>query len=171
METLIKTLNNAPWWVLIIFAYLIWIGFRARQPRTMSLVKLLIIPLLFLIWSILELTMWWQGLLDILIWIALIAFGFYIGLRLLKKHKVRADHKKKLIRIQGSSILLYGIVFAFCVRLVFGYLQAVLPLWTPGLHMGSIAVTGFLTGFFWSRSYILAKKFANAKPEKLKKNK
>lgn len=57
METLPQILTHTPVWVWILFVFLITRGIKARQPATVTLEKLAIIPAIFLIWDIYDLVM------------------------------------------------------------------------------------------------------------------
>lgn len=169
METLISVLKGTPWWVYPIFFYILYIGIGALKAQTFSVKKLPIAPLAFLIWSIINLVLGYVNAVDLLLWAISICLGVWLGNKMMKKVRVRADHKKMLIRTPGSSFLLIYVLVVFFVKYLFGYLQATLETIGPIFHALNIIVFAGITGIFIGRTYALLQKFSKTKHEKLKK--
>ena len=51
MPYVFGVLTHTPPWVFLLFAYLVWQGIRALQPRTQSIWRLMIVPLIFIVWA------------------------------------------------------------------------------------------------------------------------
>nr|WP_219609123.1 DUF6622 family protein [Pectobacterium brasiliense] len=45
-------LRHTPYWVWIVLGYLIYAGIKASQPRQQSLVRMLVVPMIFMAWGI-----------------------------------------------------------------------------------------------------------------------
>ena len=45
-------MRGAPWWVYVLFIYVVSIGIKSTKPRTVSIQKVLLIPLLFVVWAL-----------------------------------------------------------------------------------------------------------------------
>jgi uncharacterized protein DUF6622 len=52
MPFAVGVLTHTPIWVFALFAYLVWQGIKALQPRTQSMWRLLIVPAVFIIWGL-----------------------------------------------------------------------------------------------------------------------
>ncbi|MBN3230880.1 DUF6622 family protein [Pectobacterium brasiliense] len=52
MENLLIILRHTPYWVWIVLGYLIYAGVKASQPRQQSLVRMLVVPMIFMTWGI-----------------------------------------------------------------------------------------------------------------------
>ncbi|MFJ5457730.1 DUF6622 family protein [Pectobacterium sp. CHL-2024] len=52
MENLLIILRHTPYWVWIVLGYLIYAGVKASQPRQQSLVRMLVVPMIFMAWGI-----------------------------------------------------------------------------------------------------------------------
>ncbi len=170
METVLQAIKATPWWVYILFFYVLYIGIRALKSRTMSVNRIFIIPLLFLFWSIWSLIARFQGAMDLLIWGIFIVIGFTAGWGLFQRYKIRADHKKLLIRFPGNYFILILMLSIFAVKYFFGYMRATSPELSPMLHSLNFVVSGLSTGLFVGRTFAILKKFGKAKHEKLKKS-
>jgi len=76
MDTLIKALQGTPWWVYVLFFYLLSLGIKALKPRVISLKKPFLLPGVFLVWSLwnlnnnfgLDFTKW-------MLWLAALSIG------------------------------------------------------------------------------------------------
>jgi hypothetical protein len=47
-----QVLTHTPLWVFALFAYLVWQGVQAMQPRTTPIWRALIVPVVFIVWGI-----------------------------------------------------------------------------------------------------------------------
>ncbi|WP_409159430.1 DUF6622 family protein [Pectobacterium sp. B2J-2] len=52
MEDLLIILRHTPYWVWAVLGYLIYAGIKANQPRRQSLVRMLVVPIIFMVWGI-----------------------------------------------------------------------------------------------------------------------
>ncbi|AOR64768.1 DUF6622 family protein [Pectobacterium wasabiae] len=52
MENLLITLRHTPYWVWAVLGYLIYAGVKASQPRRQSLVRMLVVPMVFMVWGV-----------------------------------------------------------------------------------------------------------------------
>jgi hypothetical protein len=169
METLLNIITGTPWWVYLILAYVLYVGIRALKPRTMSVNRIFIIPLIILALSLWFLIDKFTGFKDLLIWALFIPIGFGAGWGIVQKLKIRADHKKLLIRIGGNPFILILVLAIFAVKYFFGYWKAVTPDIGPFLHSMELAFSGLFLGLFVGRLFAIIKKFGKVRHEKLKK--
>lgn len=170
METIFQALKGTPWWVYLLFFYLVYIGVRALKPTTMHIGKIFIIPLIFLFWSVWDLIVRFQGGTDILLYILFSGIGGIAGWGLMQRFELRADHQKLLVRIPGSPFILILVLVIFAVKYFFGYIEATEGAMGSVMHSLYIIASGLITGIFVGRVLAILKKFAKAKSEKLKKS-
>nr|WP_234932178.1 DUF6622 family protein [Pectobacterium carotovorum] len=52
MENLLIILRHTPYWVWIVLGYLIYVGVKASRPRQQSLARMLVVPMVFMVWGI-----------------------------------------------------------------------------------------------------------------------
>ncbi|MDX6914343.1 DUF6622 family protein [Pectobacterium carotovorum] len=52
MEDLLIILRHTPYWVWIVLGYLIYAGIKASQPRRQSLTRMLVVPIVFMVWGV-----------------------------------------------------------------------------------------------------------------------
>jgi hypothetical protein len=47
-----QILIHTPIWVFPLFGYLVWLGIKAMQPRTVTIWRSLIVPAVFIVWGL-----------------------------------------------------------------------------------------------------------------------
>ena len=52
MTFVYQILIHTPLWVWILLAYLVWQGIQSMQPRTTTIWRALIVPVVFIVWGI-----------------------------------------------------------------------------------------------------------------------
>jgi hypothetical protein len=55
MPTIVEIIARTPWWVWLLFLFLLWIGVRALRSAVMPFWRLAILPAVFLAWGLLGL--------------------------------------------------------------------------------------------------------------------
>lgn len=94
METLSQILTHTPVWVWVLLVFLVTRGIKARQPATVTLEKLAIVPAIFLFWDIYDLVVHRQLILSTFaLWIAGILAGAALGFVLIKQFRPRAQQR------------------------------------------------------------------------------
>jgi len=146
--------TGAPWWVYVLFFVLISQGMKATKPRTISIKRVVILPLLFLIWSIYGLFQKLQlGFFSLIpLWIVCIAIGTYLGIREVRSWKIKVDRKKEEITLPGNYSTLILILLIFIIKFFWGYIYAThtdIPYW---IYFSDVLTGSIVTGFFVGRS-------------------
>ena len=105
---------NTPWWVWLIFAYLLYRGFRMAATRVVKIRNLIISPILFSIFSIntMKNILVSTTNLDILHWALAIVIGGALGWIHILKAGIKIDKDK--IKIPGtlsSSSYIYALIY------------------------------------------------------------
>jgi hypothetical protein len=149
-----QIIASTPWWVFVIFFYLLRMGYLATKPRVITLSAMLMFPLLLAMGSFTTIFYYLSFTLDhILIWVA----GFLLGIGLGYIHyrflNIKAISNTQSLYITGSWSLLLIILLIFGIKYYFGYEIAINPnLFAQKEYAFSLlALYGMLTGFFAGR--------------------
>ncbi|MCC2625462.1 MAG: hypothetical protein K0R14_1335 [Burkholderiales bacterium] len=160
LSTIKEFLINTPWYVYLIFLYLIKIGIKTIKGRIISIKKLFFMPCLFLFMSIegfmthnipvtgLFITAFTTGL----------GLGTIFGYLQYKHLKIEIDQTKRLIKIKGSLFSCILIIVTFAFKYYMGYTFATdLSIATANMAILSF-ISNILTGMFIGRLLFALKK-------------
>ena len=122
MNKIINILSGTPWWVYIVFCYVLYVGFKASKPRTVHLYQIFILPSVFGIWSLMNFIRIWNGsLIQLAWWIGMLTLGLILGYPLHKGQDITIDKKTKLVKLPGTWATLILVLSIFVVKYYFGY--------------------------------------------------
>lgn len=153
-------LYESPWWVYVLFVFLVILGFKASQPRTISLKKLILLPGIFTVWNIAWLTERLEGRYNLLVFWGLgIVVGSIFGWQTVRKWKIKSDHVRKHISLPGTWSTLTLILLVFAARYFFVYNYETQTNESWDFHFADSVVSGLITGIFIGRSLELYKKY------------
>ena len=121
MENLWKIVSGAPWWVYVLFAYLVSIGIKSTKPRTISIKRLLLLPLVFVSWSFYGLyRKLLLGLFSLIpLWIIFLLVGAYLGIKEVHLWKISKNRHKREITIPGNYSTLILMLLIFILKFLF----------------------------------------------------
>jgi hypothetical protein len=155
MDSFWGVVTGAPWWVYVLFVYLVSIGIKATKPRTVSEKKLLLLPVIFLIWSVYGLfqkvLLGFHSL--ILIWVLFVSLGAYLGIKEVHSWKILRDKERGEITIPGNYSTLVLILSIFVFKFLWGYFyasQAEVSYW---IYFADTLTSSLVTGFFVGRGW------------------
>ena len=115
-------LKSTPFYVYLLFIYLMLIGIKATKPRVVLYpIKLFITPLVFLAFFIKQL----NRIEDLLLVFVLITISIFINLKLFKPPPVQIENNISII--PGSWQPLFIIIVIFSIKYLFGYMRTVKP--------------------------------------------
>jgi Family of unknown function (DUF6622) len=151
LETILQAALHTPWWVYLLFVYLVKVGIRASKTGVVSIHKLYVIPLIFTLMAI-ETVINNVGLTanTVALWAFSTVFGIIIGWFLVYPLKLRCDHQNKLIEVPGSWSTLVIIMMIFASKYYFGYALSVDPnlVNNTNFEIALLGVTGICSGLF-----------------------
>lgn len=160
MEWIVPFFAHTPWWVYALFAYLIFRGVKALRPGETTLIKVAIIPVVFTIWSLLELVrLYGLAVGAIAIWVAGLAIGVAIGYFMLRKAAITVDRTTGVIHRPADYSLLPLVILIFAVKYTFGAIAAISPelLMDPGFRIADLGLSGLFTGTFIGKFAVYAR--------------
>jgi len=170
MQFAIGIVIGTPIWVWALLAFLLFIGIRALRPTTASFARLVILPLVFLVWGLSGFaTTYGLRPVGLAVWIAALVVGVGIGWLVARSIEIRADRERGLIRLPGSALNLILTLIIFATKYTLGVLGDMRPSITGELLFMAtdVGVSGLLTGLFAGRLFGLWRKYQAAPHEKL----
>lgn len=154
MKTIWNIAIQTPWWVYVLLIYLITIGILSSKTRTVSMVKLLILPVIFMYLSIHTLVVSFQiNMFSVSTWIVSIVIGVIFGWLLVYKQQLKVDRKHLLIEVPGSWQTLILALLIFSSKYYFGYELDVDPNLAEQtvFEFSMLSISGTITGLFIGR--------------------
>jgi hypothetical protein len=149
--TALDIIQGTPIWVVVLLAYLVWIGIKRLQPSVKPFSRLFIVPAVFVAWGLL-------GLFDhsgpfaptLTRWLLAALVGGVLGALLVPR--LQRDRRLNLVRIPASAIPLVRNVAIFGAHYVLRVAAAIHPHARDSLLGWDICVSGASAGYFigWS---------------------
>ncbi|MDF1795000.1 MAG: hypothetical protein P1U63_00545 [Coxiellaceae bacterium] len=163
METVKGFIVGTPWWVYLLFVYLIYIGFKASKGRIVSIYKMLLLPVIFG-WLAID-TIMQDFTIDA--WamtsfiVSLIVFT-WLGYLHVIKMKCEVDRDHRLVKASGTWSVLFLVLIIFFSKYYFGYQLAVNPDIVHNRHfeMTYIAVSAACIGYLLGKVIAYWRKMA-----------
>ncbi|MBX7067611.1 MAG: hypothetical protein K1X28_10315 [Parachlamydiales bacterium] len=154
------SLTNIPAWIFFLFVILVIIGMRAATPRTMSIYRLLVLPLIFMIWNLAWLFERVHEQFSLFpLWFLGIVGGSVLGWQSVVSWKIKADRKNKTVTLPGTWSVLVLILLVFAVRSFFVYSYETHPKQVEEYYIYDSLLSGIFTGIFIGRAYDLYTKY------------
>jgi hypothetical protein len=161
MQTAIRILANTPVWVFALLGYLIWQGWRSRQPSTQPIWRMLIVPLVFFLMGLSRLaTARDKGLELLLAW--LVAALLFAALALSSRPRLLAvDRKSGTVTRPGNTTALLRNITVFVLQYAVAVATAMKL--EPRVAMAIIghAVSGATAGYFSGWSVAVLRRYRN----------
>jgi len=147
---MLSIISGTPWWVWIIFAYILYLGFASTKPRIVWLPKLFIIPIILM--SIKVNTLFTAGN-HILTYYALSALlGFVIGYLHTMRQNFEILKAQMSVRLEGSWLTLVLLLAFFCVKYIFGFMSYEMPQLAEEYKTIELAICGLFSWYFLGRA-------------------
>ena len=153
MHSIWETAANTPWWVYALFIYLVRLGFLATQPRIIPVKNLLLLPTLFVLFSLFNLYSTVQvTALHLLVWLGALCLGCLLGWLQYAALKIKAIKDEAKLYIPGTWTLLFIILIIFSIKYYFNYESAIEPsALTNSSSPWVLLLYGLFTGLFIGR--------------------
>ena len=146
-------LAGTPWWVYVIFIYLMYVGIKASRSQELPITRLIIVPLIFIVWSLYSLYVRYGfNVLTASLWITSLIVGASIGWLVLSRG-IRINKHNKLVYLPGSWYPLFFYLLFFIVKYYIGFIYAIDPKmrWNLFFIASDIFASGFISGLFAGR--------------------
>jgi len=165
MNAIWQALTHTPWWVYLLFFYVLKVGFDASKTNVVALKKLFIMPTVLLVMSLNTLLSSVQiSGITLSSYALSLLLGVGGGWMLVRKLDLRFDKRRGLVRLPGSWVTLIVILSFFSAKYYFGYSLAIDPTKAEDttFEIAMLSVSGISTGLFLGRlgCYLIRKKRA-----------
>jgi hypothetical protein len=162
--TFLDLFQGTPYWVWMLFAYLLFIGIRATKKRTIFLFQASIMPIILSAWSIYSLQTNYGLSWQMLLWILFFSFSMTTAIMLyaIYQQPISIDKKSPpTITLPGSYVPLIISLVYFAVKYILGATYAINPLMRDNavLMLIDIATSGIITGIAQGRFIHLSNEF------------
>jgi hypothetical protein len=140
--------THTPWWVFAILAYLIWMGVKGFQPRTLPLARVFITPAVFIVWGVLGAAgRHLPPVLNAAAWIGGAVLGAIPGV-LTCPRRIELNRSRNLVHVEGGPFPLVRNLTIFGLRYGLAIATATAHGDDPGLAAIATAVSGLSAGYF-----------------------
>lgn len=149
---MLQIITKVPVFVWPLFVILLLGGLKARKTSTVPLAILLLIPSIFLSWSLFSFFgKYATNPLAVLFWILCLGVGFIIGFSHMQRLQLQFDKKKKKVEMPGSWIPLMLSMSIFTSKFSIGMMSSMMPhlngsLLFLGLELFSTIILGIFAG-------------------------
>lgn len=149
-----QMLEGTPWWVWVVFVYVIIIGIKTTKPQIVSLYRLLIVPFIFVFLSLHTLWLTPMNFLHISVFIMTMLIGIGAGFWQISRLFIEVDRRKKLLSVPGSPVTLILVLIVFVSKYYFGFTEAVHPemMQNDAFILSMLALSGVCSGIFIGRA-------------------
>ena len=143
---IVAILLNTPLWVFFIFTLLIWLGAFQLRTRSVSIHRIWLTPMVFIVWGLLGLILRNAGSMSSLMpWMAAAIIGALLGLS--RRNTLAIDHVRGIVKRPASVLPLLRNLIVFGVH----YGLNIAAAFHPGQHsimQVDMAVSGLFAGYF-----------------------
>jgi hypothetical protein len=158
MQFALGIVTHTPLWVFPLFAYLVWQGVKAMRPRTTTIWRALIVPLVFIIWGVSRVGLNHQGnMWPLVAWITAALALMPVGL--LTPLPFELDHASGEITRPGSWFPLIRNVTVFALQYTVAVIAAVNPGGGTIAAIAGRAISGATAGYFIGSTVALLRQY------------
>ncbi|NGX51169.1 MAG: hypothetical protein K1060chlam2_01029 [Chlamydiae bacterium] len=148
---MIQIIYYTPVYVWPLFAYLLWIGWRARRSYVASWKTLLIMPTILFVWSIYRAFSHFE-VVSISLWAVSITIGIVLGALTTRRLDLRFDKRRRVVEIAGNWTPLLLSLSIFSLRYFLGATYVLHPeLAGSAILMGVECIATVISGTFTGR--------------------
>ena len=159
VSNMLEILIRTPFWVWIIFGYIIFIGIKLSKTHIVYIPKLLIMPIIF---TSMKYKIFIDGGMDILLqYLSGLLSGLFIGYLLESKKSIKVIKESFSVELQGSYKIFIILMLFFIIKFIFGHTKHMdLELYMEYGYIELVA-TGILSGYFLGRVMLYMRKIFN----------
>jgi hypothetical protein len=161
MENILEILSGAPWWVYVLFMYLVSIGFKSTKTHTVSIQKVVLLPTFFVCWGLFNLyNKLILGMLSLLsAWLVCLFIGSFFGVKEVHSWKILKDRNKGELTLPGNYSNLFLILTIFILKFIWGYFYATTTSISYWIYFTDTCTSALVTGFFVGRAGFFVKNY------------
>ena len=150
-----KILAGTPWWVYLIFFYVLKNGIKALKDNEVAISRLFIFPIIFIGLQISS----FHTTINYLIYLVSLCIGWKIGYWLAPNNaKGKVDSIRKVVCLKGTPYTLILEMIIFAIQYCFGYMQSVHPDIALQYVNLKLLISGAITGLLLGKAIFYYKK-------------
>jgi hypothetical protein len=162
MDFAIAVVRHTPMWVFAVLAYLIWMGVKGLQPRTLPLARVFITPAVFIVWGLIGAAgRHLPPALTASAWVGGAALGAIPG-ALTSPRRIELNRALNLVHFEGSLFPLIRNLSIFGLRYGLAVAAATSQRADPGLAVVATVVSGLSAGYFLGWTALFWRRLARA---------
>lgn len=144
---------HTPWYVYLILLYILYVGFKSLKGRTVPIRKMLVLPIIFIVMSVDEMTSSLPfSSLNLIVWLlGLLVGGYLLGWLPYQFSDITAEKDKGLLHIKGNWHTLVLLLLTFAVKYAVAVVLATHAHLSPYQIYALMLVSGLFTGAFVGR--------------------
>jgi hypothetical protein len=147
-----QVLGNTPWWVYVVFVFLIYVGINARKPRILPVRQLVTLPSIFLVLSFIGLYEHEQlSSHNIFLWLIAMLPGIFLGWLQFHALRIKAIKNTNTLYVPGSWLILGIVMLIFIIKYYIGYREDTDTHFIEHAARWMLLLYGFFTGLFIGR--------------------
>jgi hypothetical protein len=163
-------MNHIPTWVFVLFFVLLYLGIKRCYTRTLSLERLALIPVIFIVIGLRSaLQLFGVSVMGFILLLGGSLIGYLIGYYLVKNSRVLADKEKRLIQVPGDISMLIMVMTIFCIEFFIHY--SIEAHWTiahsPLFKALAMILTGSVVGVSMGKNVTYFLKYRQAESTNL----
>ena len=159
MEQVWQVITGAPWWIYILFLYLVMTGVISTQKgRQVPVKRIMAVPIVFLAWAISDL----YGIFTLaffLCGILFLAFGALFGAWEAKTWRIEVHRRKHWVALPPNYSTFILIVLIFVLKFIWAYFYATRTPAPQWVYYCDIISTSWITGFFVGRAGMILRRY------------
>ena len=144
MPNLLQIISGTPFWVWIVFAYILFVGINALRKRIVPVYRFAIMPIIFVVWSIVSL--YDKTTFSLIMWSLFYGIGITLGYYMMRRLNISINKETYLVHIPGSVIPLIISCSFFLVKYCLGVSYALNPILKFNVIIAGF--DGVLSGIF-----------------------
>ncbi|MBS0603715.1 MAG: hypothetical protein JSS60_01615 [Verrucomicrobia bacterium] len=153
MDNLWQAISGAPWWVYVLFFYLMSIGIQSMKARKVPIQRIVLMPLFFLGWACYDIygkvSLGHASL--VIWWVIFLAAGTFGGVKEVRSWRLGIDRSKATLTIPPNYSTIVLIVLIFVLKFFWGYYYATHSSVPYGIYLADTISSSIVTGFFVGR--------------------
>lgn len=162
MPNVLQIIKGTPYWAWLLLIYLIFVGIEALKDRKVTLFRLAIMPMIFIIWSVFSL--YSKTYFALIVYPVAWVVGISLGFLFMQKLNVKVDKASGFIALPGSKVPIILSCSFFLMKYSLGVAYALNPLFkissvVTGFDAG---LSGIFSGFSLSRFLKILHEYRNA---------
>lgn len=154
MTSVIEIIAGTPWWVYVLFVFLMRIAFLSTKPQIIDIKQLYILPAIFCILSIVSIYYISSSFNHFIYWLPALTIGVAFGWLHYRLLNIKAIPSENKIVLPGTWSVFIIILVIFAAKYYMGFKMSIDSSWlsNPKVIITIASLYGLCTGLFIGRA-------------------